>query len=112
MAFTALALGLDVVYARELLLTHIIPATRLTPDYMRRMVKDTAYAVTLLRLSHGLYRGPRWLRRIKSRVKRLPYNFTGNPFVIQSMESAVDKGEARALAEWRRMQAEGTASDD
>lgn len=54
LAWTACDLGLGTGLFHSLCLTHLIPATRLTEDYLLRLREETEFSMTLLRAARGV----------------------------------------------------------
>jgi GT2 family glycosyltransferase len=96
LAFTACDHGLGMGVFPELTLTHIIPATRLQPTYILRLLEGNSYSLTLLRHSRGLpvvtaNRGVIWKSlRLLYRVAR------GQQFQMRA-QAARERGIKRAL---------------
>ncbi len=96
MALTALDLGYKAVLSPRLRLRHVIPAERLTPDYMERLLEGSAYSSARLARMRGVAGRPPWLNRLLRRIKRMALTSPGCWPMVWRMERALDRGERRA----------------
>jgi glycosyltransferase involved in cell wall biosynthesis len=95
-AFTAIDLGYGTGVFACLTVTHLIPRGRVQPDYLRRLVEGHGYSSVFLHSFRGtprpLPRGPLAAFRRWRRLRALPP-------VEREVQLALERGEARALAE-------------
>jgi hypothetical protein len=98
-AFTAIDRGLGVGVFPSLTTTHLIPAGRVQPDYLVRLVEGHAYSTVLLHSLRGEVSPP--ARGLLAAVRRWRYRRTLDP-VRREIHDAWRRGE---LAGHRRLPA-------
>jgi glycosyltransferase involved in cell wall biosynthesis len=105
MAFTASDCGLGMGLFPELTLIHLIPAVRVQPEYILRVIEGTSYSMALLRYTRGLAVASstridikRWLRVVYRAARWI----LGGRFKVQA-EAARERGTRRALKELEKL---------
>ena len=94
-AFTAIDRGLGTGVFSCLKVTHLIPAARVQPDYLRRLVEGHGYSSVLLHSFRGPVQPP--ASSLIARVRRWRYLRTLAP-VERDVQAALARGGARAFA--------------
>lgn len=94
-AFTAVDLGYGTGVFTCLKIRHLIPAGRVQPDYLRRLVEGHGYSSVLLHSFRGPVRAP--ALGLLARFRRWRYLRTLLP-AARDVQAALDRGEARAYA--------------
>lgn len=93
LAFCAIDGGLGTGVFTSLQLTHLMPASRVQPDYLERLVEGHAFSITLIHAWRGAASPPRPGLLASLREKRFLRSLTP---VEQTLHRALRRGEARA----------------
>ena len=99
-AFTAIDLGYGTGVFTCLKLRHLIPAGRVQPDYLRRLVEGHACSSVLLHSFRGAVRAP--AQGLLARLRRWRYLRTLPP-IEREVQAALARGEARGHAALARV---------
>lgn len=94
-AFTAVDLGYGTGVFTCLKIRHLIPQSRVQPDYLRRLVEGHGFSSVLLHSFRGPVRAP--ARGLLARLRRWRYLRTLSP-VEREVQAALERGETRAHA--------------
>lgn len=100
LALTALDIGYHARLTPRLRLRHMIPVSRLDPEYMERLLEGSAYSTVRLALMRGVPCKPAWMNRILRRLKRCLAGPASVRRLRLRMERAIDRGEAAARSEF------------
>ena len=100
LAFTAIDLGLGTGVFTRFSLTHLMPRSRVQPDYLRRLVEGHGYSSLILHTLRG--ETPPAPRNLLARLRRWRYLRSLTP-VNRTVQEALAAGEARACAELARL---------
>lgn len=101
-AFCAIDLGYGIGKFPELQMTHLMPARRVTREYLLRLAERGSETEELLLLLRGI-RQPSKSREIRTRVEEVAAKFLLKGFNAQ-MRQAIMRGQRRALQRYRELQ--------
>lgn len=97
LAFTAIDQGLGIGLFPSLKLKHLMPAGRLDPAYLERLLEGIAFSSVIVLKLHGVPIAP----PIQSRLSRWvhDYKISRQPAAVKQLERARDRGRQRAFAQ-------------